>query len=129
MVTQFFRGYAVIPILPSFHMNQSNSQKMVENFHPMPKQKKSKRPSMIRKKINQKRWETIREEVVESARDGERYRCHHCGKLFPKEEVCADHYPCSRGSRPDLKYDRNNLVCSCKECNRSDNQNRREVTL
>jgi len=40
--------------------------------------------------------------------------CYYCGQLFRPEELCMDHIvPLARGGRST----RNNLVCSCKECN------------
>src|SRR4051812_23923423 len=52
------------------------------------------------------------------------YLCFHCLRIFPRNMVCGDHWPHSRGARPDLKYDPANGVCSCMECNRSDHPNR-----
>ncbi len=63
-----------------------------------------------------KEWHEI---AREKGRVGDRYRCYHCGQLFPREETCGDHYPFSRGARPDLKLDPDNSVCTCMFCNAS----------
>lgn len=53
------------------------------------------------------------------------WTCFHCGKLFPRVEICLDHWPYSRGARPDLLLDRRNLKPSCKACNTSGNPQRK----
>lgn len=90
----------------------------------MPKPTKAGRPNVSRKKALLSEWERVRELVIQRAKVGELFQCHHCGQLFPRNEVCADHYPFPRNVRPDLKTDPNNLVCSCKFCNRSDSPTR-----
>src|SRR5688572_15042869 len=90
----------------------------------LPKPLKKDRINLKRKKLRLKKWEIVREKVIESARVGDMYQCYHCGNLFPRNEVCADHYPYSRGSRPDLFLDPKNLVCSCQFCNQSNSPNR-----
>jgi len=85
---------------------------------------KATRPSLLKKKDKGKQWEVVREKVIQAAKVGDVYQCHHCKKLFPKEEVCADHWPFSRGSRPDLFLDIQNLVCCCLFCNVSDSPHR-----
>lgn len=66
------------------------------------------------------------EAVCERARnpDDGLYRCFHCEKHFPRDEVCGDHFPHTRGARPDLKYDPDNGVCSCMPCNTSGSPDR-----
>jgi hypothetical protein len=49
------------------------------------------------------------------ARD--RFQCFHCGGWFTRQEVCGDHFPHTKGSRPDLRYDLENGVCSDMMCN------------
>lgn len=63
--------------------------------------------------------------VCERAREGTKYRCHHCQNLFDRDRVCGDHYPYSRGARPDLLLDPENGVCSCGPCNTSNAPTRR----
>ena len=53
------------------------------------------------------------------------YRCFHCKRLFPQNETCGDHFPHTKGSRPDLKFDTENGVCSCMRCNVSNSPTRR----
>lgn len=92
-----------------------------------PKTPRSKSPNALRKKKRAKAWEVVREKVIDAARIGKTdfYQCHHCGQFFPREEICADHWPYTRAERPDLFLDPSNLVASCKACNTSDNPNRR----
>lgn len=47
------------------------------------------------------------------------YRCFHCQKWFPRNKVCGDHWPNTKASRPDLRYDVSAGVCSCAFCNTS----------
>lgn len=53
------------------------------------------------------------------------YQCYHCKGEFPRNSVCGDHFPYTKGSRPDLRYSINNGVPCCKSCNQSDSPHRR----
>lgn len=86
----------------------------------LPKPKKADRPSVKKKKLKAKRWEEVREQVIESARVGDRYQCSLCGQFFARNEICADHI-ISRGARPDLFLNILNLRACCMHCNQSDN--------
>lgn len=61
--------------------------------------------------------------------DSGMYRCFHCKRLFPHNEVCGDHFPHTRSERPDLKYDLSNGVCSCMSCNQSGSPTRKRSKL
>lgn len=61
-------------------------------------------------------WHNI---IVEKARVGDIYECFHCGLFFPREKVCGDHYPHTKGAHPALRFDVNNGVCCCMRCNTS----------
>jgi hypothetical protein len=63
--------------------------------------------------------------VCEPYREGERYRCHHCGNLFERNEVCGDHFPTAKGVSRENKFNTLNGVCSCMRCNQSDSKTRR----
>jgi hypothetical protein len=82
-----------------------------------PKPEARKKTKARRDREDRERMIAWHEAVCERAREGTRYRCYHCRQLFPREKVCGDHYPYSRGSRPDLKYDLDNGVCCCTRCN------------
>lgn len=64
--------------------------------------------------------------IVAPAFDQERkkYRCFHCGQHFPRYKVCGDHWPDTKGSRPDLRYDVTAGHCSCGPCNTSGSRHR-----
>jgi hypothetical protein len=72
-----------------------------------------------------KQWHTA---VCEQAKqpDGT-YKCFHCGDPFDRDMVCGDHWPHTKGARPDLRFDVKNGVCSCAECNTSGSRNRTPV--
>lgn len=57
------------------------------------------------------------------------YRCYHCGGHFPRNMVCGDHFPYTKGSRSDLQLDVRNGVCSCMQCNTSGNKHRKFPTF
>jgi hypothetical protein len=65
---------------------------------------------------------------VEKGRIGEMYKCHHCEQMFPRDMVTSDHYPYTRGARPDLRYNIYNSVCSCQLCNTSGTDTRKIPT-
>lgn len=69
------------------------------------------------------------DEVCEQAFNpfAERYKCFHCSLFFPRNEVCGDHWPHTKGARPDLRFDVSNGVCSCAGCNTSGNRNRKTI--
>ena len=54
----------------------------------------------------------------------QKYQCFHCGGWFPREKVCGDHWPATKGSRPDLRYDISAGVTSCAHCNTSGSPSR-----
>lgn len=68
------------------------------------------------------------DEVCKKAHDdlAERYKCYHCSLFFLREEVCGDHFPHTKGARPDLRFDVANGVCSCAGCNTSGNRKRKQ---
>lgn len=52
------------------------------------------------------------------------YRCFHCRNLFPRDMVCADHFPITKARNPAIRYDPDACVCSCGPCNTSGNKDR-----
>jgi len=109
---------------------------MQVNRLPLWKSEPLKKLRARRKAENSVRMLEWHNEVVERARvsligfmtSGDLYECFHCEKLFPRNEVCGDHWPHTKGARPDLKYDVRNGRCTCRSCNRSDNPNRKVPT-
>lgn len=66
------------------------------------------------KKISDKAnklWNEIRNKALE--RDN--YACQKCGKTN-KETTIDVHHKLHRSTRPDLKYDLDNLICLCRNC-------------
>lgn len=117
---------------PSTLGTQQETASFAGSFHPMPKPEKKTRPGVLRKKARAKSMKEWHEIVCERARvsfyhadETYRYKCFHCGYLFPRNMVTGDHYPYSRGARPDLKLDPDNGVCSCMECNTSNSPTRK----
>lgn len=53
------------------------------------------------------------------------YLCYHCGWKFPREKVCGDHFPVTKGSSEAVRFDVDAGVCSCSACNTSGNDNRK----
>lgn len=64
--------------------------------------------------------------VSKAPHAGDYYQCFHCEKFYPRNQVCGDHFPHTKGSRPDLRYDVNNGVCSCAKCNVSNAPTRKK---
>lgn len=95
----------------------------------IPRPTKATRPNVLRKKElakEMKKWhDIVCSRAAKRDYDGyTMYQCFHCKFIFPRDMVCGDHIQ-TRGSRPDLKLDPDNGVCSCMDCNRSDNPNRK----
>ena len=76
--------------------------------------------SKYRQKELWKLWHTL---VCEKSFNPnlEKYQCFHCKLWFDREEVCGDHWPASKASRPCERFNVEAGVCCCKNCNRSDN--------
>ena len=53
-----------------------------------------------------------------------KHQCHHCQLWFVREKVCGDHFPHTKGARPDLRFDILNGVTSCAGCNTSGSKHR-----
>ena len=99
------------------------------SFPKGPTQKQKRQARRIADKMKMLIWHnTVCNRAMEMTDGMPMYRCFHCDTLFFRNEVCGDHFPHSRGARPDLKFDPNNGVCCCKDCNRSDNPKRRNVS-
>jgi hypothetical protein len=45
--------------------------------------------------------------------------CHHCEKPFPRDMICADHFPVTKGSDETKRFDLSDVVPSCGRCNTS----------
>lgn len=73
-------------------------------------------------------WEEARDKFKEQEQrpDGT-FQCFHCPKILTWEEAIVDHYPYTKGNRPDLLCDPSDFVISCADCNRSDNPNRKHA--
>lgn len=67
-------------------------------------------------------WHDI---VVDKGRFKDMYQCFHCEELFPRNMMVGDHFPFTKGSRPDLKFDIANGVPSCARCNISNAPSRK----
>lgn len=63
-------------------------------------------------------WHEI---IVARAHDPktDRYQCFHCKDWFEKDMVCGDHFPVSKGSDENVRYDILAGKCSCRRCNTS----------
>lgn len=57
-----------------------------------------------------KKWHRI------VCRDSDYIRCTYCKKLFPKNQICGDHY-IPKSVRPDLRFDVRNGNPCCMRCN------------
>src|SRR5947209_7469042 len=44
-------------------------------------------------------------------------KCFHCGNWFPRDMLCGDHWPRTKGSAPQLRLDVLSGVPSCSGCN------------
>ena len=74
----------------------------------------------IKKTIRQRgkqslKWEQTRRDCFK-INPGDLYHCYLCGKVLQKNEVTLDHMK-SRSSRPDLRYEMDNLAPACWQCN------------
>lgn len=58
----------------------------------------------------------LRELVIERDRQGNFFQCVHCEEMYTLEFATLEHFPYSRGARPDLKYDLKNCHLSCARC-------------
>lgn len=99
---------------------------------PLPKPTKAERPGVIRRKEIKDAVPEWHDKVVEKGRtdltttEGKPlYLCFHCKALFTREYVCGDHWPRSKGARPDLKLDPDAGVCCCMTCNVSNSPTRK----
>lgn len=81
----------------------------------------------MRKREAKKLHDAWREAVIEKGREGERYRCFHCKKPFDRDQICADHWPRTKGNSPHLRYDVDNGQPSCQTCNTSGSRHRKKV--
>lgn len=91
---------------------------LLKSMLPKPNRKKAK----ARRDRTRKREDILWHELVcERARvtiDGvDRFKCFHCERLFPREYVCGDHWPKTKGHNPRVRHDPYAGVCCCKECN------------
>jgi len=59
----------------------------------------------------------------EKARVGDYFKCGHCNRLFPPNEIFGDHIY-ERSTHPKLKYDIRNILASCFFCNQKGNPTR-----
>lgn len=57
--------------------------------------------------------------------EARRYFCHHCKNPFPRDRICGDHYPVTKGSDEKVRYDVACGVPSCSHCNTSANNSRK----
>lgn len=55
----------------------------------------------------------------------EMVKCFHCEKPFPYDQICADHFPLTKGADPANKFRPDRCVPSCAMCNTSGNVNRK----
>lgn len=46
-------------------------------------------------------------------------QCFHCEAWFEEDLICGDHFPYTKGTRPDLRYHLGNGVACCARCNTS----------
>lgn len=60
---------------------------------------------------------------------GGRLQCFHCEQFFDEDCICGDHFPYTKGSRPDLRYDFRNGVPCCARCNTSGARTRKDWRL
>lgn len=51
--------------------------------------------------------------------EDQQLQCFHCEGWFQDEAICGDHFPYTKGSRPDLRYNLTNGVPTCAGCNTS----------
>ena len=56
------------------------------------------------------------------------YQCFHCEEIKEEHQICGDHFPYTKGSRPDLKFDIRNGRPSCQFCNTSGAAKRKQPT-
>lgn len=78
-----------------------------------------------RKWYSLKRWKSLRWQVLVEAM----FRCSRCGNTMAQsKDLVADHKVPHRG-RPDLFWDRNNLVCMCKTCHDTIKQREEQSAL
>lgn len=86
------------------------------------------RQNVLRAGVSKKimiEWHNI---ICEEYSIGDMCLCFHCGVLYPRNEVCGDHFPYTKGARPDLRFNVKNGRCCCASCNTSGNKNRKEPT-
>jgi len=70
-------------------------------------------------------WEIIRDIVLIIADTGNGHLCYHCGKTFPREAICIDHFPHTKDSiRSEPMWRLMNYVPSCQRCNTSGSKER-----
>src|SRR5947209_7901422 len=100
------------PLKPCIHCNQTDHYPW--QCFKNPDRKKQMQRKIRRGKQNLK-WFKIRR-LWHKENRRESYNCYYCGKFLLPDEVELDHF-ISRSRAPHLRYDLNNLVVSCHDCN------------
>lgn len=95
-----------------------------------PKPQRRDRPNLIRGRARLREWELARDQFkrAEQRSDGT-WSCFHREQPIPTwEEAVVDHFPFTKGARPDLLCDPTNFVISHAACNTSGNPHRKAFT-
>lgn len=114
------------------------SELSAESIHPttpdrklrwfsVPKPIKATRPGRLRKYQRQREWEESRDKFKrENQNPNGTWHCHHCPfPILTWGEAVVDHFPFTKGNRPDLLCDPKDFVMSHAACNTSGNPHRR----
>src|SRR5215469_17939277 len=67
-------------------------------------------------KVGRQWWQTRQDWIKKNLPDSGTWKCTYCGGELTMNILTLDH-KLSRSRRPDLRYDLDNLVPACWECN------------
>ncbi len=84
---------------------------------PIPKPKKKERPGEIRKRHLKREWERARDQFKRNLQNTNgTWTCEHCWGVIPTWEEAIVHHKKTKGSRPDLRLERDNFAILHHHC-------------